>query len=71
MCVMSLSQAVKGVILMGYPITVQFLMDKFGFRGAAAIIAAIHVHTILSMVLLQPIEWHYKIKRIPIDESCK
>lgn len=58
---------------MAYPITVQFLMDKYGFRGATAIIAAVHAHTILSMVALQPIEWHHKIKRIPVEESemCK
>lgn len=69
MFVMSLCQASKGIGIMAYPIMVQYLMDKYGFRGAAAVISAIHAHNIFAMICMHPVEWHCEIIKIPIEES--
>lgn len=70
---MSLTQTLKGVGIMTYPIVVQFLMSNYGFRGTALILAAIHAHTLFGMIVMHPIEWHYKTVKIPIEEEepCK
>lgn len=70
---MSVAQTLIGVGTMIYPILVQFLMDKYGFRGAMAILAAINGHAILGMMVMHPVEWHYKVTKVPIDEEkpCK
>lgn len=70
---MSVAQTLIGVGTMIYPILVQFLMDKYGFRGSMAILAAINGHAIVGMMAMHPIEWHYKVAKVPIDEekACK
>lgn len=70
---MSLLQASKGVLVALYPLLVKTLMNMYGYRGAMAIIAAINAHAILGMLVLHPIEWHYKIVKVPEIElkSCK
>lgn len=67
--VMSLTQTLKGFCIMMYPIIVQLLVDQFGFRGAAAIVAAIHAHTIIGMIIMHPVEWHLKTVKVPIEEA--
>lgn len=62
---MTLLQASKGVLLALYPIVVKVLMNTYGFRGAMAVIAALSAHVIVGMLMLHPIEWHYKIVKIP------
>lgn len=52
---MSLTQTLKGVGIMSYPIIVQLLVDKYGFRGAALIIASIHANTFFGMIVQHPI----------------
>lgn len=66
---MSLAQSLIGVGTMIYPILVQFLMDKYGFRGAIAILAAINAHSIFGMLVMHPVDWHYNVVKIPIDET--
>lgn len=70
---MGIAQALKGVGIMSFPIIVQFLMEKYGFRGAMAIIAAINTHSIFAMLLMHPVEWHLEVKKVPVDEAepCK
>lgn len=70
---MSVAQTLIGVGTMFYPILVQFLMDKYGFRGTMAMIAAINGHAIFGMIVMHPLEWHYKVIKVPIDEDipCK
>lgn len=70
---MSIVQTLIGVVAMFYPILVNFLMKTYGFRGASAIIAAINGHAVLGMLVMHPVEWHYKIIQIPDEESrpCK
>lgn len=65
----SISQSVIGAVIMVYPVLVQFLLNTFGFRGALAIIAAVNGHAILGMLVMHPVEWHYKIIQIPDEES--
>lgn len=65
---MGIAQALKGVGIMSYPIMVQFFMDKYGFRGTMAVLAAINSHAILGMLAFQPVEWHQKLIKIPLDE---
>lgn len=62
---MSLLQASKGVIVALYPIIVKTLMNIYGYQGAMAIMAAINAHAIVGMLLLHPIEWHYKVVKVP------
>lgn len=71
--VMSLAQAIIGILMMGFPIMVNFLMETYGFRGMLAIIAALSAHNIFGMMLMHPIEWHYKMIKVPIRETqpCK
>lgn len=70
---MSVAQSLIGIGTMVYPIIVQFLMDTYGFRGTMAILAAINAHAIFGMLVMHPIEWHYKYIKIPVDElkPCK
>lgn len=67
--VMSLAQTLIGVGTMVYPILVHLLTEKYGFRGAMALIAALNAHVILAMVLMQPVEWHSKVIQVPNDET--
>lgn len=71
--VMSLTQTFIGICVMLYPIVVSILMEKFGFRGSVAIVAAINAHTIIGMFAMHPVEWHYKSIEVPVceTESCK
>lgn len=62
---MSLLQASKGVIVALYPMLVKTLMNMYGYRGAMAIIAAINAHAIVGMLTLHPIDWHYKLVKVP------
>lgn len=62
---MSVAQALKGIIITSHPILVKVLMNEYGFRGTVAMIAAINAHSVLGMLLMHPIEWHYKIVRVP------
>lgn len=66
---MSVAQSLIGVGTMFYPILVQFLMDKYGFRGSMAVISAFNAHAIFGMLVMHPIDWHYNIVKIPVDES--
>lgn len=68
---MGLAQAVKGVIIMSYPLVVQFLMDEYGFRGAMAIVAAINSNAIFGMIVMHPVSMHYKTIKVPINETKK
>lgn len=65
---MSVAQSLIGVGTMVYPIVVQILMDAYGFRGTMAVLAAINAHAIFGMLVMHPIEWHYKYIKIPVDE---
>lgn len=65
---MSVAQSLIGIGAMAYPIVVQFLMDTYGFRGALAVIAAVQGHAIVGMLVMHPIEWHYKYIKVPVDE---
>lgn len=71
--VMSLAQTLIGIVMMLYPIVVNFLMEAYGFRGSVAMIAILSAHTICGMIMMHPIAWHYKLIRIPIQEMvpCK
>lgn len=70
---MSITQSIVGVVMMIYPIMVQYLMNTYGFRGALAVIAAINGHAILGMLVMHPVKWHYRIIQVPDEESqpCK
>lgn len=70
---MNVAQSLTGILTALYPFVVQFLMKEYGFRGTVAIIAAINAHTIFGMLVMHPVEWHYKTVEIPLEEmdSCK
>lgn len=66
---MSITQSFNGAMLMGYPLMVNFLMNRYSYRGALAILAAINAHAVLGMLIMQPVEWHQKIIKVPDDEA--
>lgn len=70
---MSVAQTLIGIGTMVYPIMVSLLMDKYGFRGSMAVIAAINSHSIFGMLVMHPVNWHCKYVKVPIDEfkPCK
>lgn len=70
---MSMTQALKGVLITLHPILVKVAMNAYGFRGALAIVAAVNAHSIVGMLVMHPIEWHYKVIRVPQSElkPCK
>lgn len=67
--IMSLTQAFAGVLAMGYPLFVAYLKETYGFRGGVAVIAAVNAHVIFAMLVMHPVEWHYKTIKIPILEK--
>lgn len=42
------------------PNVVRILLDEYGFRGAALIMAALAFHGLVGSALFQPVEWHMK-----------
>lgn len=66
---MSLVQILKGIILVGHPILVGFSMNTYGFRGTAAIVAAINGNCLIAMLVMHPVEWHYKEIKIRVVEN--
>lgn len=65
---MNVTKALVGSATMCYPMLVKFLMEKYGFRGSLAVIAAIHAHVILAMMVLHPVEWHHRKTVTLIDD---
>lgn len=70
---MSVTQVMKGAFITVYPFMAQFLLAKFGYRGALTVITAVHSHVIFAMMLMHPVEWHMKRIKLPIEEiePCK
>lgn len=64
---MGVSEVLKGILIMLHPILVNILMNEFGHRGGMILIAAKDAHVILGMLLMHPVEWHYKMVKIPVD----
>lgn len=68
---MSITSALKGIVIMLHPIISNILMNVYGFRGALAIIAAINANTIFGMLLMHPIKWHFKVIKVPERDEIK
>ncbi|XP_055300591.1 uncharacterized protein LOC129567563 [Sitodiplosis mosellana] len=66
---MSLAQTLTGICTMSYPLVVDFLFNKYGFRGMMAVIAAMNAHVMFAMIAMHPVEWHYKVVEIPIEDA--
>lgn len=56
-----------GVGQMIMPNIVRILLDEYGFRGAALIMASLAFHGLVGAALFQPVEWHMKRTH---SESC-
>lgn len=57
---MSLAQSLFGLGSMALPIVTSKVLHEYGFRGCMAVIAAMNAHTIFAMILMHPVEWHFK-----------
>lgn len=66
---MGMAHTFIGIGMVVHPIAVHYLIEYYGFRGMTAIIAAINFHTIFAMIIMHPKKWHYKINKIPVDET--
>uniref|UniRef100_A0A1Q3FJ07 Putative monocarboxylate transporter n=1 Tax=Culex tarsalis TaxID=7177 RepID=A0A1Q3FJ07_CULTA len=62
---MSVSQTLIGVGTMFYPIFIQKTMEAYGFRGCMAVLAAVNSHTLVAMLVMQPVEWH--MRKVPVE----
>lgn len=67
--VMGLTQALTVVAIMVWPAFTTFLMDRFGFRGTVAIFAALSLNSIVAALVLQPVEWHMKKRKLSLHQS--
>lgn len=64
---MGVAQALKGIIVMLHPIVVNLLLINFGQRGGMLCVAAFDAHVIFGMILMHPVEWHYKLIKVPTN----
>ncbi|XP_069674662.1 monocarboxylate transporter 14-like [Periplaneta americana] len=64
--VMGATQVTIGVLSMVIPLGFERLLKEYGFTGTQLIISAIGLHSLLSAVLLQPVEKHMKRRRVSI-----
>ncbi|XP_012268239.2 monocarboxylate transporter 9 isoform X1 [Athalia rosae] len=65
----SVCQALVGLGGVMYPYLTEVLMATYGFRGCAAILGALSSHTVFGMLIMQPVEWHYKKLQIIVHKS--
>lgn len=71
---MSIVQILKGSFVMAHPILVRFLISQYGFRGTAAIVAAINANCVLAMLAMHPVKWHSNVVKVSVNERrfpCK
>lgn len=66
---MGLAQTMLGMGSMAFPLVVEQLMNRYGYRGCMAIIAALNGHALVGMMTMHPIEWHKKTIEIDEDEE--
>lgn len=66
---MAVTQMIIGVAAMVVPLVIQKLLEEYGFRGTQAIIAAFSLHAMLGMVVLQPVKYHVKKKKLSVALS--
>jgi hypothetical protein len=66
---MAVTQLIIGVAAMVIPLVIQLLLEEYGFRGTQAIIAAFSLHAMLGMVVLQPVKYHVRKKKLPNELS--
>lgn len=68
---MSIAQSIYGGIVMVYPLLTQYLMNTYGFRGSLAVMAAISAHIIVAMLAMQPVKWHLKVIKVPVENEAQ
>lgn len=70
--IMSLAQVIIGMGAIGYPYFIDKMMPLYGFRGTAGIIGAISLNCIPAVLMLHPVEWHTKGRKIiSAERVCK
>lgn len=47
-----------------YPSLTAYSMSNYGFRGTLAILSALSLNLYVSVLLLQPVEWHMKKNKL-------
>lgn len=67
---MGLAQTLLGLGSMGFPLFVDKLMSKYGFRGCMAIIAALNGHALFGMLVMHPVEWHIRTADLHLIGIC-
>ncbi|KRT80445.1 membrane transporter [Oryctes borbonicus] len=61
--------AMYGVGTILFPQLVSFLLANFTIKDSMLIITAIFGHTLVSAILLQPVQWHMKVEEIRINDQ--
>ncbi|KAG5332273.1 MOT9 protein, partial [Acromyrmex heyeri] len=58
--VMYASQVIIGLGGIIFPTLCEKMLPIYGFRGTAAIIGALSLHSVIGMIMMHPVEWHAK-----------
>ncbi|KAG5315826.1 MOT9 protein, partial [Acromyrmex insinuator] len=58
--VMYASQVIIGLGGIIFPTLCEKMLPIYGFRGTAAIIGALSLHSVVGMIMMHPVEWHAK-----------
>ncbi|CAH2050759.1 unnamed protein product, partial [Iphiclides podalirius] len=61
----SLVQSVAASVALFSPQLVNIIIENYGFRGTLFFLAAINMHTFVSVILMQPVDWH--LKRVEVQ----
>ncbi|GJQ75157.1 hypothetical protein Trydic_g9763 [Trypoxylus dichotomus] len=63
---LSICHTIVGSVGMFLPYIISYLVQEYGFRGTAAILAAFSLHLVYAALTFQPIKWHYK--KLKVEE---
>lgn len=64
----SLCLAIISAIAFMFPMIIQKMKSYYGQFGTLMVLAALSLHTMVSMILMQPVEWHL-IKRLRYENE--
>ncbi|XP_018337388.1 PREDICTED: monocarboxylate transporter 9-like [Trachymyrmex septentrionalis] len=68
--VMYASQVIIGLGGIIFPTLCEKMLPIYGFRGTAAIIGALSLHSIVGMIMMHPVEWHAKkLKDVRVEKA--
>ncbi|CAH2102202.1 unnamed protein product [Euphydryas editha] len=65
----SFTHAFVGIFGLFSPQFVKWSLETYGLRGTMLLISGFSLQNILGMMLMQPVEWHMKMVKVPMDKE--